>query len=241
MVVYKNLWKPGKKRLWNKMGVTTIIKDYGTDILNAIRENDLGRFKSILEKHLKSERKIQKLCISDIKHKPTKKFACPLILSARQDDPRILKYMMDRGVDPNFIHHTIYSSKRKEIVTALHIAVDLGLYDSVQILLDANADCNIGDHNQETPLHIAVKKADRILVRILLSKGADPQLLDRRGNAALHIATLYGHLQLVQTLLKYDADVYQKGQSGAIPPHIAAKEGHIHLIQAERLDRFAAF
>ena len=129
--------------------------------------------------------------------------------------------MLDHGVDPNFIHHTIFSSKRKEIVTALHIAVDLGLYDTVQVsltlrllvagpkiniqctfcnlfeclvlvtlhylvnfhlqvLLDANADCNICDHNQETPLHIGVKKADRIIVRMLLSRGADPSIPDRR-------------------------------------------------------------
>ncbi len=138
---------------------------------------------------------------------------------------------MEKGTDPNFIHHTIFSSKRKEIVTALHIAVDLGHYDTVQVLLDANADCNIGDHNHETPLHIATKKADKVMVRMLLSKGADPSIPDRKGNAALHIATLYGHLQLVRSLLKYDADVYQKGQWGTIPPHIAAKEGHIHLIQ----------
>ncbi len=35
------------------MGVTTVIKDYGTDILNAIREGDLQRLKQIVEKNLK--------------------------------------------------------------------------------------------------------------------------------------------------------------------------------------------
>ena len=214
-----------------KMGVSTVIKDYGTEILNCIRENNLQRLKVILEKHLKSDQKIAKLCTTDIKHRPTKKFACPLILASRQEDPRIIKYMMDKGVDPNFVHHTVFSSKRREIVTALHIAVDLAFYDTVAVLLNANADCNITDHNMETPLHIAIKKADRVMSRMLLSKGADPSLPDRRGNAALHIVTLYGHLQLARLLLKYDADVYQKGQWGAIPPHIAAKEGHIHLIQ----------
>ena len=213
------------------MGVTTVIKDYGTEILNAIRENDLKTLSSILEKNLKVDHKIAKLFVTDIKHRPTKKFACPLILAARQEDPRIINYMLVKGTDPNFVHHTIYSSKRREIITALHIASDLGFYDTVETLLNANADCNISDHNQETALHIAVKKADRIMVRMMLSRGADPNILDRRGNAALHIATLYGHLQMVRALLKYDADVYQQGQWGAIPPQIAAKEGHIHLIQ----------
>ena len=213
------------------MGVSTIINDYGSEILNAIRENDLARLKTILERQLRSNSKIQKLCVTDIKHKQTKKYVCPIILAARQEDPRIMRYMMQKGVDPNFIHHKVFSSKRREIVTALHVSVELGLYDTVEVLLEANADCNISDHNQETPLHIAVKKADGVLVRMLLPKGADPSLTDRRGNAALHIATLYGHLQLVRSLLKYDADVYQKGQWNAIPPHIAAKEGHIHLIK----------
>ncbi len=213
------------------MGLTTVIRDYGTDILDAIRENDLQKLKMILERHLRSDAKIARLCVTDIKHKPSKKFACPVILAARQEDPKIIKYMLDKGTDPNFVHHTIFSSKRREIVTALHISVDLGFFDTVEALLNANADANIYDHNQETPLHISVKKADRVMTRLLLSRGAEAAIPDRRGNAALHIATLYGHLELVRTLLKYDADVYQKGQSNAIPPHIAAKEGHIHLIQ----------
>lgn len=213
------------------MGVTTVIKDYGTSILNAIRDNDLKALRSIFEKHLKSDSKIAELCITDIKHKPTKKFACPLILAARQEDHSIIKYMMDHGVDPNFVHHTIFTSKRREVVTPLHIAVDLGLFSTVEVLLNANADPNIVDHNEETSLHVAVKKSDRVMTRMLLAKGADPSVLDRRGNAPLHIVTLFGHLQLVKTLLKYDADVYQKGSLGAIPSHIAAREGHIHLIQ----------
>lgn len=212
------------------MGVTTVIKDYGTEILDAIRQNNLPRLQLILEKQLKYDSKIAKLCVTDIKHKPSKKFASPLILAARQENPQILHYMMEKGTDPNFIHHTIYSSKRREIVTALHIAVDLGYYENVEVLLSVNADCNIGDHNQETPLHIAVKKADCTMTRMLLSKGADPTIPDRYGNGALHIATLYGHLQLVKEILKHDADIFQKGQFDAIPPHIAAKEGHIHLI-----------
>ena len=106
---------------------------------------------------------------------------------------------------------------------------------TAEILLAANADPNIADHNGETALHIAVKKADCVMTRMLLAKGANPSVVDRHGNAALHTATLYGHLQLIKTLLKYDADVYQRGHQGAIPSHIAAREGHIHLVQVREL------
>ena len=213
------------------MGLETVVKDYGTDILDAIRENNLKRLRSILDKQLRTDQKIRALCVTDIRHRPTKKFACPLILAARQEDPAIIRYMLSRGVDPNFVHHTVYTSKRRETVTALHIAVDLQFYGVAEALLNANANPNLIDHNDETPLHVAVKKADRVMTRMLLAKGANPSIVDRRANAPLHIATLYGHLQMVKTLLKHDADVFQKGANGAIPSHIAAREGHIHLIQ----------
>ena len=71
-------------------------------------------------------------------------------------------------MDPNFVHHTVYSTKRREIVTPLHIAVDLGHFPTVEVLLNANADPNIKDHNDETALHIAVKKVHKILQNLKL-------------------------------------------------------------------------
>jgi len=153
------------------MGVTTVIKDYGSNILDAIRENDLRKLRHILERHLNHDAKIAEVCTTDIRHRPTKKFACPLILAARQPDPSILQYMLERGVNPNFVHHTVYTSKRREMVTALHVAVDLSLYDSVEALLNHNADANIFDHNNETALHVAVRKADCVMTHMLLAKG----------------------------------------------------------------------
>ena len=154
------------------MGVTTVIKDYGSNILDAIRENDLKKLRSILERHLNHDAKIAEVCTTDIRHRPTKKFACPLILAARQPDPSIMQYMLDHGVNANFVHHTVYTSKRKEMVTALHVAVDMSLYDSVEALLNHNADANIFDHNNETALHVAVRKADCVMTHMLLAKGA---------------------------------------------------------------------
>lgn len=73
------------------MGVLTIIKDYGTELLNAVRDNDLKTFKNICEKHLKHDKQIAQLCTMDIKHRPSRKYACPLILAARLEDPSIIR------------------------------------------------------------------------------------------------------------------------------------------------------
>jgi len=154
------------------MGVMTVIKDYGSNILDAIRENNLKKLRQILERHLDHDAKIAEVCTTDIRHRPTKKFACPLILAARQPDSSIIQYMLQHGVNPNFVHNTVYTSKRREMVTALHVAVDLSLYDTVEVLLNHNADANIFDHNNETALHVAVRKADCIMTHMLLAKGA---------------------------------------------------------------------
>lgn len=49
-------------------------------------------------------------------------------------------------------------------MTALHIAVDLAYYKTVEALLEANANPNVTDHEDETPLHVAVKKVPRLYI-----------------------------------------------------------------------------
>jgi ankyrin repeat protein len=74
--------------------------------------------------------------------------------------------MLQHGVNPNFIYYrTANGSSRREVVTPLHIAVDLGNVDIVDTLLAANADCNVRDHNSDTPLHVAVVKADVVMTK----------------------------------------------------------------------------
>ena len=92
--------------LLREMGVSTVLKDYGTDILDAIRGNDLHRLQLILEKQLKGDSKIARVCVTDIKHRPSKKFACPLILAARQEDPAILQWMMSKRVSEKIYCHS---------------------------------------------------------------------------------------------------------------------------------------
>jgi len=65
----------------------------------------------------------------------------------------------------------VYASKRRELVTALHVAIDLSLYGNIEVLLNHNADANIFDHNNETALHVAVRKADCVMTHMLLAKG----------------------------------------------------------------------
>ena len=71
-------------------------------------------------------------------------------------------YMLGHGVNPNFMYsRATTGSSRAEVVTPLHVAVDLGHFDIVDALLAVNADCNVRDHNADCPLHVAVLKCGR--------------------------------------------------------------------------------
>ena len=213
------------------MGIKSFGKEYGTEILTAIAQDDVASLRTILDKYLKSKEKFREVCESNMRHKPSKTVACPMILASRLKNPTILRYMVENGVNPNFVYYRTLSGTRKEVITPLHIAVDLAHYGVVDLLLKFNASCGIMDHNGETPLLVAVQKADCTMVRMLLAKGADPDFADRLGNTCLHIATKLGHLQLVRTLIRFNANVNLKGHDGAIPVQIAAKEGHVHLVE----------
>jgi hypothetical protein len=74
------------------MGLKTVSNDHGTEILKAIAQNDFATLKAIMDKRLKSDsKKMRELFESNIEHKPTKTFACPLVLAVRLRDPAILR------------------------------------------------------------------------------------------------------------------------------------------------------
>jgi len=79
------------------------------------------------------------------------------------------RYMIDRGANPNFVYSRDLTGSRKEVVTPMHIAVDLSHYDVVDMLLDRNTSCNIRDHSSETPLLVAVQKADWVINTSLMT------------------------------------------------------------------------
>ena len=49
----------------------------------------------------------RRLCQLDLKHRPTKRYACPLILASRQPSGDLLNYMLACGANPNYVHRTL--------------------------------------------------------------------------------------------------------------------------------------
>jgi ankyrin repeat protein len=107
--------------------------------------------------------------------------------------------------------------------SVLFTAIELGNKKLVSLLLQAKADPNIVDVNNQRPLHIAVNLADIELCGMLLRSGATPDFLDRSGNAPLHRAILSCNIELCELLLEANADINIRDGSGNTPLHLAVE------------------
>jgi len=87
--------------------------------------------------------------------------------------PETVRWMLDRGVDPNYFDDEGYSPLTSAIARNDEKAACL-----VGILLDAGAEVNASDLIGRTPLHAAALHGSDEVVRLLLERGADPTLND---------------------------------------------------------------
>lgn len=93
------------------------------------------------------------------------------------------------------------------LATSLHRAVicspKLYKLEIIQTLLDAGADIEARDWQQQTPLHIAVLRNESEVVRLLLNAGADIEAQDYQGSTPLKLARGRKYNKIKKILLKY--------------------------------------
>lgn len=102
--------------------------------------------------------------------------------------------------------HLLESSKisinvqdKEEGRTALHMAVDRGLMDVVEFLLERKAAVNLADNDGQTPLHYACICEHEGVVKVLLAHDADPNIEDHAGDTPRDVATSAGLLAMLES------------------------------------------
>ena len=143
------------------------------------------------------------------------------------DDPLpLIKKMLDRGADPNWIVNNTPrarmrgGSPRIVFATALMRAAFSADLELVNLLLEYGADPNIKSSDNETALaaaaglgwvhgfHLERSRANRLeIIKIFVERGADVNWQDNYGISPLMVAGNLGDLPIIQYLLDQGADL----------------------------------
>ena len=87
--------------------------------------------------------------------------------------------------------------------TPLHLAVEGGHRDVVQLLLEKNARIETTDRFGTTPLHLAVIESQIKVAQLLLEKNAQIETTNNYGETPLSHAIYFGHSKIVDVLLEH--------------------------------------
>ena len=138
-------------------------------------------------------------------------------------DERIneLELALELGADVNF--NDDYGDR------ALHKACYNNNTKAMEILLEARANPNDFNYQDQTPLSITLMQRNVEGSKLLLSSGANPNIINSHNECVYHLMTSNVDEELFNMLFKSSADINQKNDVGDTPLHIAAKEGRFDL------------
>ena len=134
------------------------------------------------------------------------------------DINQLQKYI-DDGADVNF-------QEDDEQNTALHVASTNGHLNIVNALINAGANVNLTNSDNETPLFIAVANDHLDIVNILIRTNANVNIRDVQGETPLSTAALLGELEVVKILLEAGADMNEKNNNGETALDLAKQLKH---------------
>ena len=116
----------------------------------------------------------------------------------------------------------------------LHLAIEKDKDELIDLILEKNADVNVGGQSgktkNQTPLYIAVVKGRVDLVKKLLEKGADPNLADSQGALPLteSVVRVNSNPEIVRMLIEKGANVNAQEPNKNTALIFAASNSNIH-------------
>eukprot|EP00056_Hartaetosiga_gracilis_P021146 m.22926 g.22926 ORF g.22926 m.22926 type:complete len:317 (-) comp8913_c0_seq1:521-1471(-) len=139
------------------------------------------------------------------------KASTPLHQAALKGMVRVVKVLAQRSGSIDAQNETGY--------TALQIASFKGFDDIVDVLLEAGANVNQQDLDQDgfTALHLAAQEGHISIAKRLLMESADPNLQNDMGDTPLHITVRNANLNMCKLLLQAGANLSIEDEEGKKP------------------------
>ncbi|MDB2414977.1 ankyrin repeat domain-containing protein [Rickettsiales bacterium] len=113
--------------------------------------------------------------------------------------------------------------------TPLIYAAMAGNYNSMVVLLGADADPNANNRFGVYPIHVATKLNRPDIIDLLISKGADVNVGDSNNTTALMTASQNGYVDIVRSLLKDGARMELKDSAGNTALHMAILANKVNI------------
>ncbi len=133
-----------------------------------------------------------------------------------------IKLALSNGADINFYHEVLLGS-------ALYYAIGHNRTETVELLIEAGADIELGFRKEISPLFFAVDEGSAHIVKLLLKAGAQVGGINSAfGATMLHIAAKKGYFEVAKLLLEYGANREIQAQ-GVSPFFIALQNNHLRI------------
>ena len=115
-------------------------------------------------------------------------------------------------------------------VSALHVAAEIGNSEAINILLQAGANPNLMNLENQSPLGIAIRSDNEQIVKLLLYRGANANAICDRNHTALTLAATVS-LSMVQTLISNRTDVNIRDAQGLSALTWATRQNCLKRVQ----------
>ncbi|KAI4386630.1 hypothetical protein MLD38_004547 [Melastoma candidum] len=107
--------------------------------------------------------------------------------------------------------------------TLLHLAIEQGRADLVQLLLEFEPDIEAKSRTR-SPLEAAAAKGEALISELLLARGASTDRSETSAVGPIHLAVYGGHTDVLKLLLEKGAEVDERNRDGKTALHIAIEE-----------------
>lgn len=107
--------------------------------------------------------------------------------------------------------------------TLLHLAIEQGRADLVQLLLEFEPDIEATSRTR-SPLEVAAASGEALISELLLARGACTEMSEASASGPIHLAVYGGHSDILKLLLEKGAEVDAQNRDGKTALHIAIGE-----------------